>query len=333
MADFNSTEKTNAAWKHLFGILGTSNGSPGKAWYEENVPASHIITSNDIWTSSIPAASNLTQAKANGGAIVQDRSDGANITLATNGSNWNITSSFTPVVGMQVTNVHPNPTWIKSITAVVDNGGGSYTITLNNNTSVSAGSAVLHRRIFLTVDPASNGLAWFSRSIYGDSFSSNIENFIHPQLFGKGYSVRLFRANGVEVLTTEGAWIFNPQKGVVLFANGQTPSALSYQTPVYIETFRYIGSLGGGSSLSPGNTNDTLRFDGSNYIPNSSLQADGTDVFVQNRLTISGSVVLPSGVSPVTSGAPGTSGEFRWDNQFLYVKTALGWARTNLNYF
>lgn len=333
MADFTSTEKTNAAWKHLFGILGTSNGSPGKFWYEEKVAASHIITPNDIWASGVSVANNLTQAKANAGPVVQDRSDSANITLVSNGSNWDIVASFEPVVGMQVTNTHPSPTWIKSITAVVDNGGGNYTITLNNNSGVSAGSAVLQRRIFLTVDPTSNGLAWFARSVYGDNFSAAIQNFIQPQLFGNGYSVRLFRANGVEILTTEGAWIFNWQKGVMLFAVGQTPTNLGYPTPVYIEGFRYTGSLGAGSSLPSGQLNDTLRYDGSNYIPNSSLKADGTDVFVQNRLTVSGSAVLPSGVTPVTSGSIGTQGEFRWDNRFLYVKTALGWARTSLNYF
>lgn len=334
MADFSSTEKTNATWKHLFGILGTSNSVPGKFWYEETIPASHIVVPNDIWSSSIPSATTLAQAKLNAGAIVEDRSDGISVTLVANGSNWDISSpTAVPVIGMQVTNTHPSPTWIKSITTVVDNGGGSYTITLNNNSGVSAGSAVLQRRVFLTVDPTTNGLAWFARSVYGSTFSSIIQDFIQPQLFGKGYTIRLFKADGTEILTTQGAWIFNSQKGIMLFAQGQTPANLGYAMPVYIEGFRYTGSFGAGTSLPSGTLHDTLRFDGSNYVPNSSLKADGNDVFVENELVVSGSVVLPSGITPVTSGSIGSEGEFRWSNQFLYVKTALGWARTNLNYF
>lgn len=81
--------------------------------------------------------------------------------------------------------------------------------------------------------------------------------------------------------------------------------------------------------------NDTTRWDGLNYVPNSSLKADGVDVFVQNRLTISGSFVVSSGISapPVFSGSAGTTGEVRWDDDFLYLKTAVGWARLPLNYF
>jgi hypothetical protein len=333
MADFSSTEKVNASWKHLFGILGTSNSSPGKNWYEETIAATHIITPQEIWSDTVPAATTRSQAVTNCGLIVENRSDSVTIVLTASGTDWDITTSIKPVVGLQVTNTHPSPTYIKSITNVVPRGGNNYTITLNNNTGVSAGPAVLHRRVFLTADPSSNGLAWFSRLEYGNTFSSQILNFIQPQKFGNGYTIRLFQANGTEVTTTQGAWIFNWQKGCLLFAKGYTPTDLSYQQPMYIEGFRYIGKFGVGDSITPGEIHDTLRFDGTQYVPNSTVKADGMNLGILNRLTVSGSIVVPSGTPPASSGVSGTIGEVRWDGNFLYLNTPVGWARTDLRYY
>jgi len=333
MADFSSVEKINASWKHLFGLLGTSNGSPGKNWYEEVLSVSHIVTPSDIWADAVPTAINKIQAIANCGTIIENRSDSIAVTLSTNGSNWNISSSFIPKVGYQITNVFPNPVYIKSITNIVDLGSGNYTITLNNNTGVSAGSAVLHRRIFLTMDASSNGLAWFGRLIYGNSFSNLITDLIQPQKFGNGYTVRVFQSNGTEILTTQGAWIFNWQKACLLFANGYTPSNLVYSQPIYIEGFRYIGALGFSTDSIIGELNDTLRYDGTSYVANSSLKADGTNVYIRNGLVVSGSTVLSSGVSPSGTSVSGMDGEFRWDNNFLYIRTALGWGRVDLRHF
>jgi hypothetical protein len=339
MADFSSTEKTNAAWKHLFSIVGTANGTGagGKFWYEENLSASHVVVPTDIWSDTIPAAANLAAAHAvaSSGTIVEDRALGENITLVPNGLNWDITAStIEPKIGFQITNVHPNPTYVKSITAVVDNGGGSYTITLNSNTGVSAGSAVLHSRIYLTLDPTSNGLSWFARQVQGNNFSAQIKDFIQPQRFGKGYTVRLFRANGTEIVTTEGAWIFNWQQGLLLFANGFTAANLGYAQPLYIEAFKYTGLYGGGgASLPAGNIHDTLRFDGTNWIPTSAVQSDDTNLYVQNRLSVSGSLQVASGVAPSGTMAPGDEGELRWSGQFLYLCTASGWRRSNLQLF
>ena len=338
MADFSSTEKINASWKHLFGIVGTNNGSgsTGKTWYEEAIAASHVITPTDIWADNVQTATSISGAKviaSTSGSVVEDRSDGTNVILVTNGSDWDISCSFIPKIGYQLTNQHPNPTYIKSITNVIDLGSGNYTITLNSNSGVSAGLAVLHRRIYLTQDVSSNGKAWMTRSTYGNSFSSIIQNFIQPTKFGNGYGVRLFQSNGSEIYTSQGAWIFNWQKGILLFAEGFTASNLGYSTPLYIETFRYIGAFGGGSSIAPGDLHDTIRYDGTNWVPTSSVKSDGTNLSILNRLTISGSVVLPSGTQPLTSGSSGSFGEFRWNNNFLFIHTELGWARVNLSYF
>lgn len=339
MADFSSSEKINASWKHLFGIVGTNNGdgAAGKAWYEELLAGSHIIRPSDIWADPIPAASSQTAARTiatTNPEVVQDRSRSETITLVPNGSNWDIVATvLPPVVGMQITNTHPSPTYIKSITAVIDNGGGSYTITLNSNTGVSAGAARLQGRIFLTVDPTSNGKAWFAKSIYGDHFSAPITNFIQPQLYGAGYAVRLYQANGTEVVTTEGAWIFNWQKGLMLFGNGYTPANLGYAQPMYIDAFRYVGAIGAGTALPDGQIHDTIRFDGTNWVPTSALKCDDVNVGVLNDLTISGALITSSGVTPSGALAPGVEGEIRWDSNYMYLKTGGVWKRSSFQNF
>lgn len=331
MADFSTIEKLNASWKHLFGIAGTDNRDLGKKWFEETLAASHIIVPDDVWTDVVPVATNITQARAASIEVVENCSDGISVILTPAGSDWTIGSIVAPKVGQQITNVHPNPAYIKSITTVVDMGLGVYKITLNNNTGVSAGSAVLHRRVYLTVDPTSNGLTWFARQIYGSHFSKSLTNFIQPQRFGSGYTVRLFQANGVEILTTQGAWIFNWQKGMLLFATGYTAAQQGYSQPLYIEGFRYVGALGVGSEIPAGELHDTLRFNGTSWVPTSAVKSDGTDLNIANRLTVSGSIVIPSGIAPITPAASGTEGELRWDDNFLYLRNGASWKRININ--
>jgi hypothetical protein len=339
MADFSNTEKINAGFKHLFDLQGTSNVAPaagGKYWYEEKLATSHIIYPEDIWSdsASIPYANTVTQARAASPDYVEDRSQGEAVTLVANGPNWDIsTTTIVPKVGLQLTDVHPAPNYIKSITNVVDNGGGSYTITLNNNTGVLPGSAVLQGRIFLTEDPTSNGLSWFAREQQGNHFSDQIRNIIPNSKFGPGFAIRLFQADGTEVFTTHGAWIPNWKQGLILFGDGYTPTDLGYAKPLYMEAFRYVGAFGGGEAIQEGNLYDTLYFNGSDYVPTGTLQSDGTDVNVLNRLTVSGSIVVPSGIIPASSAAPGDEGELRWDSRFLYIHVGSHWARMDLRKF
>ncbi|RKZ24563.1 hypothetical protein DRQ26_07290 [bacterium] len=338
MADFAQSEKINATWKHLFGIVGTSNrdGADGKYWYEEVTPGTHTIIPKDIWADNVPAANTITEARTNAtvsGAVVEDRSSGETVTLVTNGASWNITTaSIRPEVGYQITDIHPGATYVKSITSVVDNGSGSYTITLSDNTGVAAGSAVLHSRIFLTEDVTTNGLAWFARTIYANHFSNTIGNFIQPQLFGNGYSVRLYQNNGQEVYTTEGAWIFNWQKGLLLLAAGHTANDESYTKPLYIEAFTYVGNFGAGAYIDDGLQNETLRFNGTKWEPSSALLNDGTEVTIPSGLHVQEVLTIPSG-APVSSTASGAEGQVLYDSHYLYLYTSGRWVRSNFQLF
>jgi hypothetical protein len=343
MADFSEDEKTNAAYKHLYGLLGTSNvdaTSGGRQWYEEKIPATHVIFTEDIWAEDTLISGATTQAEARtaataSGSVVEDRSQGEGISLVANGSSWDITTStIVPEIGYQVTDVHPSATYLRSITNVVDNGGGSYTITLNSNIGVSAGSAVLHSRIFLTEDPTSNGLSYLCRRIVGNTFSPVIKNLIPNAKFGQGYAIRLYQADGTEITTTQGAWIPNWQQGLILFGDGFTPDDEGYTTPLYIEAFRYVGQFGSGGLASiPGNLHETLRHNGSGFESSNALLNDGSDIYVPNTLTISGAIVVPSGVAPTSSLDAGQDGEIRRNGRFLYVHTGGKWLRAPFSSF
>lgn len=255
MADFSAQEKRNLSFKHVLGIVGTNNldGANGRQWYEELFAGSHPVYLPEARADEVPFALNITEARNNSTSFnpVEDRSQGESITLTSLGSDWTFNSSvITPKIGYQITDVHPNASYIKSITSVTDNGGGSYTVTLNNNTGVVSGPAVLHSRLYLTLDPTSNNKTWIAKEIVGDFFSDRLTDFLSPIDFGKGYTVNLFESNGNQIQVTQGAWIFNWAEGLLIFAEGFTAVDESYSTPLYIEGFRYTGSLGvSGSAL------------------------------------------------------------------------------------
>lgn len=336
MADFSDIEKINLAFKHIYGLTGTSNQNPsaGKAWYEELVPGTHIIKPSDIWSDSDDIPNVTTQSDARiyastSGSLIVDRSQDESVMLSPNGSNWNIsTTVLVPAIGMTIVDVFPSPSITKTLTNVVDNGGGNYTITLNNNIGISAGGYLLNSRVILTEDPTTNGLAWFARVDPNNPFSDRIQNFLQPQLYGQGYTVRLFEADGTEIPTTLGAWIFNWQQGILLFGAGFTADDEGYAKPLYLEAFTYNGKFGG-NNLPDGTIHDTLRYDGTDWVASSSLQNDDIDVYVQNRLSVSGTLVMASGgTTPTGTLDPtGELGEWHYDSNYVYLKTPIGWKR------
>ena len=91
------------------------------------------------------------------------------------------------------------------------------------------------------------------------------------------------------------------------------------------ELNEYLLSL---STVLSGNLHETLRWDGADYSPSDALINDDTDVYVQNRLTISGSVVIPSGTAPGSSGDSGDEGELRYDKNFIYLYSSGAWTRS-----
>jgi hypothetical protein len=106
------------------------------------------------------------------------------------------------------------------------------------------------------------------------------------------------------------------------------------------------GTPGSGSNVVPGLEHETLRWNGTEYVPSDALLNDGTDIFVGNDLTVSGSVsvlgpiistgamILASGTTPTSTADPaGTVGEVRWDDDYIYIKKASGWQRMSTAIF
>ena len=108
-----------------------------------------------------------------------------------------------------------------------------------------------HGRLRLTIEPATNDSVLFARSIPGDPTSSILKDWLQPQKFGQGYTVRLFDSatGGNEITTTQGqGWFFYWQQGCLILGNGTTPQTAFGVTDIYIEGYRYIGSKGVTSS-------------------------------------------------------------------------------------
>ena len=101
-----------------------------------------------------------------------------------------------------------------------------------------------HGRLRLTIEPATNDTVLFARSIPGDPTSPILKDWLQPQKFGQGYTVRLFDSaiGGTEITTTQGqGWFFYWQWGCLILGNGTTPMTAFGVSDIYIEGYRYIG--------------------------------------------------------------------------------------------
>ena len=117
----------------------------------------------------------------------------------------------------------------------------------NNASTVSF---IEKRSIKLSPVGLTNGRAWAAFQTYGDSSSGLYSDWLQPQIFGKGYAMRLFQddgtgtAPGTEITTTEGAWIPAYKLGFIVLAAGQTASDKGWTTPLWATVYRYIGPKG-----------------------------------------------------------------------------------------
>lgn len=103
----------------------------------------------------------------------------------------------------------------------------------------------------LTLVPGVADRAWAAFNTYNDPDSGLKGDWLLPQLFGRGYAARLFQAStldpnqpGDEISTSEGAWIPSYKNGFIVLSKDHTAASLSWNTPLFIEAYRYIGSKG-----------------------------------------------------------------------------------------
>jgi hypothetical protein len=125
-------------------------------------------------------------------------------------------------------------------------------------TAALVGSTIIEvRDIKLTIVPGTNARAWAAFKTWGDATSGVYDDWLQPQLFGRGYALRLFQDNsshnpsipasgapGNEILTTDGAWIPNYKLGFIVLGNANTVAAMGWKDPLWVRVYRYIGRKG-----------------------------------------------------------------------------------------
>lgn len=109
----------------------------------------------------------------------------------------------------------------------------------------------------LSVVPGTNGRAWAAFKTYNNKESGVNGDWIQPQIFGRGYALRLYEDNGThndaipnsgapgdEIATTVGAWMPNYKMGFLILGDTYTANSMGWTTPLWVKVFRYIGSKG-----------------------------------------------------------------------------------------
>jgi len=116
--------------------------------------------------------------------------------------------------------------------------------------------------IKLTKITGTNDRAWAAFSTPGNESSIIKGDWLIPQIFGKGYAMKLFQDNGsgtapgTEITTTQGAWVPSYKMGFIVLGAGYTATNLGWSQPLWVRVYRYIGAVGISGSTIPGLTLD-----------------------------------------------------------------------------
>jgi len=114
----------------------------------------------------------------------------------------------------------------------------------------------------LTKITGTNDRAWAAFSTPGNETSTILGNWLIPQIFGKGYAMKLFQDNGsgtapgAEITTTQGAWVPSYKMGFLILGTGHTATNEGWTQPLWVRVYRYVGALGISGSTMPGLTLD-----------------------------------------------------------------------------
>ncbi len=158
----------------------------------------------------------------------------------------------------------------------------------------------------LTLVAGTNDSTWCSYETYGDTTSTQLKNWLLPQLVPRGasggapsngYAIQLYDgdpdAAGVLVTTTAGTtgvgdnktvgWVWNYANGLLLISNdfwaetGIAPAAFD----PYVVGFRYVGETAGESGAPEDAEYVTLSADGD--IPNARVLTEGTGINITDE--------------------------------------------------
>jgi hypothetical protein len=123
--------------------------------------------------------------------------------------------------------------------------------------------------IKLTKVVGTNDRAWVAFQTPGDDTSPILGEWLIPQIFGKGYAMKLFQDNGsgtgpgAEITTTQGAWVPSYKMGFIVLGTGHTAANEGWTEPLWATVYRYIGVVGLTGGTIPGLDMDTVYNGGS----------------------------------------------------------------------
>jgi hypothetical protein len=116
---------------------------------------------------------------------------------------------------------------------------------------------VEQKTIRMSPVPGTNLCGWAAFAAYSDITSGIINDWIQPQLFGRGYALQLFQDNGSfnpnlpmsgepgnEIMTAQGIWLPNYKLGFIIMGDSGKPDVMGWKMPLWVKVFRYIGTKG-----------------------------------------------------------------------------------------
>lgn len=127
-----------------------------------------------------------------------------------------------------------------------------------DNAALNNPSIVEKRTIELSPVIGTNNRAWVAYQTPGDETSGIYGDWLIPQIFGKGYAIKLYQddgtgtAPGVEITTTQGAWVPSYKMGFIILGTGHTAIDEGWAQPLWVVAYRYIGSVGITGGTIPG---------------------------------------------------------------------------------
>ena len=144
------------------------------------------------------------------------------------------------------------------------------TTTLEADAAVTANPSMIEKvTIKLTKVVGTNDRAWVAYETPGDDSSDILGDWLIPQIFGKGYAMKLFQDNGsgtapgTEITTTQGAWVPSYKMGFIVLGTGHTATNEGWTQPLWATVYRYIGVRGLTGGTIPGLDMDTVYNGGS----------------------------------------------------------------------
>lgn len=166
-------------------------------------------------------------------------------------------------------------------------------------TNASANPGMIEEvELKLSVVPGTNGRAWAAFNTYNNKDSGVAGDWIQPQLFGRGYALRLYEDNGThndsipnsgapgdEIATTIGAWIPNYKMGFIILGDAYTANAMGWTAPLWVRVFRYIGSKGVTGSTAGVSLDDAYNNGGTITVDSGSVTLNASGGYAPIQIT------------------------------------------------